>query len=234
MGTSRMTSGHYRPPGWPVSRESNGGLLTLGRARPSSVMGMSVDLACGIGQSRVVDRMSVETDTSACDAGLVRAAQEGDRDAFGRLYQRYGPMVHGVLLARVPYGEVDDLVQDVFLTALQRLPMLRAAAAFPAWLASIARNRATDYHRRRPVTTDAVDLAAPEQPERAEALSVLAAIRSLPEAYRETLTLRFVEGMTGPEIAARTGLTAGSVRVNLHRGMTQLREKLSGGRNRHE
>jgi len=55
---------------------------------------------------------------------------------------------------------------------------------------------------------------------------VLAAIQSLPEAYSETLTLRLVEGMTGPEIAARTGLTEGSVRVNLHRGMKQLREKL--------
>ena len=57
-------------------------------------------------------------------------------------------------------------------------------------------------------------------------LLVLAAIQSLPEAYSETLTLRLVEGMTGPEIAARTGLTEGSVRVNLHRGMKQLREKL--------
>jgi RNA polymerase sigma-70 factor (ECF subfamily) len=59
-----------------------------------------------------------------------------------------------------------------------------------------------------------------------EALSVLAAIRRLPEAYRETLVLRLVEGMTGPEIAGRTGLTPGSVRVNLHRGMQMLREAL--------
>jgi RNA polymerase sigma-70 factor (ECF subfamily) len=51
-------------------------------------------------------------------------------------------------------------------------------------------------------------------------------IRGLPEAYRETLILRLVEGMTGPEIAERAGLTAGSVRVNLHRGMQMLREKL--------
>src|SRR5712692_7511302 len=56
--------------------------------------------------------------------------------------------------------------------------------------------------------------------------AALAAIRSLPDAYRETLILRLVEGMTGPEIAARTGLTPASVRVNLHRGMKQLREKL--------
>jgi RNA polymerase sigma-70 factor (ECF subfamily) len=61
---------------------------------------------------------------------------------------------------------------------------------------------------------------------RVEALAVLETIRALPEAYRETLVLRLVEGMTGPEIAERTGLTAASVRVNLHRGMKLLREKL--------
>ena len=51
-------------------------------------------------------------------------------------------------------------------------------------------------------------------------------IRTLPVAYRETLILRLVEGLTGPEIAERTGLTAASVRVNLHRGMALLRGKL--------
>jgi RNA polymerase sigma-70 factor (ECF subfamily) len=59
-----------------------------------------------------------------------------------------------------------------------------------------------------------------------ETQTVLNAILSLPEAYREPLVLRLVEGMTGPEIAARTGLTHGSVRVNLHRGLQQLREIL--------
>ena len=48
----------------------------------------------------------------------------------------------------------------------------------------------------------------------------------LPEAYREPLVLRLVEGMTGPEIAARTGLKPESVRVNLHRGLGLLRERM--------
>ena len=55
---------------------------------------------------------------------------------------------------------------------------------------------------------------------------ILAVVRALPEPYREPLILRLVEGMTGPEIATRTGLTHGSVRVNLCRGMQLLREKL--------
>ena len=58
--------------------------------------------------------------------------------------------------------------------------------------------------------------------------AVLESVRALPDAYRETLILRLVEGMTGPEIAARTGLTEGSVRVNLHRGMKLLRDRLEG------
>ena len=55
---------------------------------------------------------------------------------------------------------------------------------------------------------------------------VLEVVRALPQAYRETLVLRLCEGMAGPQIAASTGLTHGSVRVNLSRGMTMLRTRL--------
>ncbi|HWS98900.1 MAG TPA: sigma-70 family RNA polymerase sigma factor [Pyrinomonadaceae bacterium] len=161
------------------------------------------------------------------DAALVEAVRRGDRESFGRLYDLYGPMVHGILLARVPWGEVDDLVQDVFLVAFKRIHTLREAGAFGGWLAMIARNRAVDFHRRKRETEelpeDLAQRSSSADPEAAEALEL---IRSLPEAYRETLVLRLVEGMTGPEIAERTGLTPASVRVNLHRGMKLLREKL--------
>jgi RNA polymerase sigma-70 factor, ECF subfamily len=73
-------------------------------------------------------------------------------------------------------------------------------------------------------------IAPPESDSVAEAARrALEAVQSLPEAYRETLILRLVEGMSGEEIAARTGLSPGSVRVNLHRGMKMLREKLGEG-----
>jgi RNA polymerase sigma-70 factor (ECF subfamily) len=67
-------------------------------------------------------------------------------------------------------------------------------------------------------------------PIEAETLVVLDAVRRLPEAYRDTLLMRLVEGMSGHEIADRTGLTPASVRVNLHRGMKLLRERLGGTR----
>jgi RNA polymerase sigma-70 factor, ECF subfamily len=162
------------------------------------------------------------------EALLVKAVRQGEQEAFATLYSLYAPMVHGIVLARVPWGEVDDLVQDVFLVALKKLHTLRDDAAFGGWLAMIARNRAMDFHRRKRDTeelTDDLATQARSEVDR-EAANVLDVICGLPEAYRETLVLRLVEGMTGPEIAERTGLTPSSVRVNLHRGMKLLREKL--------
>jgi RNA polymerase sigma-70 factor (ECF subfamily) len=160
------------------------------------------------------------------DAALAAAARKGDRSAFGRLHERYSRMVHAILLARVPPAEADDLVQEVFLSALEHVGGLHEVDTFGAWLGQIARNRARDWHRTKRDTTELADVGAAPPPV-LEAREALDAIRTLPEAYAETLLMRLVEGMTGPEIAERTGLTADSVRVNLHRGMKQLREKLA-------
>jgi len=182
--------------------------------------------------------MSVSSASPDADAVLVRASQRGDREAFGYLYQRYAPMVHGILLSKLPSAEVEDLVHEVFLRALSRLSGVRDASRFGGWLAAIARNMANDYYRGLHTknqsseagfdeTSDvAPDSKTSSQAQQREASEVLEIIRTLPEAYRETLVLRLVEGMTGPEIAIRTGLSHGSVRVNLYRGMQQLREKL--------
>src|SRR5215472_13040277 len=171
---------------------------------------------------------SKRKDEESLEASLVRAVRAGDREAFGRLYSMYAPMVHGILLARVPWAEVDDLVQDVFLVAFRKVRMLRDYNAFGGWIAMIARNRAHDFHRRSKKTEELPqDIAAESQTEAGtDAERILGTVQALPDAYRETLVLRLVEGMTGPEIAARTGLTPASVRVNLHRGMKLLREKM--------
>ena len=90
----------------------------------------------------------------------------------------------------------------------------------------IARNRAMDFHRRSRETVEVTDDLRSSDSSGPKAAEILEIIQSLPDAYRETLVLRLVEGMTGPEIATRTGLTSASVRVNLHRGMKLLRGKL--------
>jgi RNA polymerase sigma-70 factor (ECF subfamily) len=161
-------------------------------------------------------------------APLVTAARGGDGEAFGALYRMFARAVHGVLITRVRPQDADDLVQDVFLHAWPRLGELREPAAFGGWICTIARRRAVDHHRRARPSDELTDtFASPDQPDmHAEAASALAAIQGLPEAYRETLALRLVEGLSGAEIAAATGLTHDSVRVNLHRGFKLLRERL--------
>ena len=205
----------------------------------ASKAGDQVDwLAAGGGCRPVREQSAPEASE---DAQFVHAARSGDRAAFGRLYDRYARMVHGVLLAKVPVTEVDDLVQDVFLLALRRLSTLREIGSFGAWLAAIARNRAIDFYRRSvpeeqladETSEDEIEHPSASADHQSPAAAILDAIRALPDAYRETLILRLVEGMTGPEIAARTGLTHGSVRVNLHRGMQQLRAKLSTNSSTH-
>lgn len=159
---------------------------------------------------------------------LVLDARSGNAGAKELLYRRFAGVVHGVLLGYVQSADADDLTQDVFETALRRLDDLREPAAFPGWLLSIARRAALQRLRRpssRELNPESLIHPSPTPDVELEAQRMLAAIRNLPPAYRETLMLRLVEGLTGPEISARTGLTPGSVRVNLHRGMHMLRSK---------
>src|SRR5213075_12812 len=139
------------------------------------------------------------SETCADDA-LVGAARDGDRRAFGLLYQHYARMVHGILLARVPPREVDDLVQEVFLLALRQLHALRDVSRFGAWLGTITRNRANDYFRKtipdekvtEPVDQNHAESRTTNSAADQEAAMILGVVRGLPEAYREPLILRLV------------------------------------------
>lgn len=157
----------------------------------------------------------------------VHEARRGAQDAYAFLYRRFAPLVHGILLGRFRPALADEATQECFALAFARLAQLKDDHKFGPWIAAIA--------RRMPMTTTreqsggelperASTATSPE--DRAEAARVLRALATLPEAYRETLALRLVEGLGGPEIAALTGLTPESVRVNLHRGMAKLRAAL--------
>ena len=81
-------------------------------------------------ETRVEIALNLEGEAAAgaeAEAKLVRAAQAGSSAAFANLHARFAPMVHAVLLSRVPAGEAEDLLQDVFLKALKRIKALRPA-----------------------------------------------------------------------------------------------------------
>jgi RNA polymerase sigma-70 factor (ECF subfamily) len=164
---------------------------------------------------------------------LVVRARGGDAGAFRGLFRRFAPMVHAILVTRVAPADADDLVQEVFVDAWRALGDLDDAGRFGGWVAAIARRRAARARERaRPEPIElSAELAVPgaerDGGARESGRVALAALAALPEPYRETLAMRLVEGMTGPEIAAATGMTHGSVRVNLTRGMKLLRERLA-------
>ena len=85
---------------------------------------------------------------------LIERIKSGDAEAFGEFYKCYAPMVHGIVLARVPRDEAQDIVQEVFLSAYKNLHTLRDANAVGAWLAMIARNRAVEFYRQAKPTED--------------------------------------------------------------------------------
>ena len=191
--------------------------------------------AAGRGPSR--DAAAPAPAAPALDGLLAERARDGDPAAFRALYERFAPMVHAVLVAHAAAREADDLMQDVFLAAWRGLHRLQRDEHVGAWLAVIARNRARRSGRAGPPTESLADEPADPRSLGAgageagvaagESADVaLALLERLPEAYRETLAMRLVEGLTGPEIAEATGLTHGSVRVNLTRGMKLYKELL--------
>lgn len=181
--------------------------------------------------------MTVATEPAAIEPVARRVAQAngGSQEACTWLYRRFLPLVHGLLLARHRPAIADELTQECFALAFQRLKQLREPAHFGAWIATIARHLRNPESQMEPFGeafddpvddhSDAHDPRA-DPSSHAEATRLLEAIRSLPQCYAETLALRLVEGMSGAEIAQLTGLTPDSVRVNLHRGMRKLRELL--------
>lgn len=163
---------------------------------------------------------------------LFLACRRGDPNSFTELYRRFAPIVHGIVLAAIGPADAEDVTQEVFVKVHRWLHTVSDQDAFAGWICKVARNAATDRHRqgrRQPTAMHLVEEprdpredSDPELPER-----VLALIQDLPPSYRETLVLRLVEGLSGPEIAAQTGMTHGSVRVNLTRGMAMLRTRLN-------
>ncbi len=177
-----------------------------------------------------------ETDSPAAENDALVAAAVGDPDAFGALYYRHLSAVYRYLRTRCESeDEAADLTQTVFERAFHALPSYRPGRApLTAWLLRIARNAATDAHRRRSVAVPFEFL--PVEPEHGgpspEALALqrdrLAELRRLLATIeprkRELLALRYGAGLSSTEIAAVLGKSPAAVKKQLTRTLAQLKE----------
>lgn len=171
------------------------------------------------------------------DAILVERARRGDASAFDALVRRHLRAAYAVALARLGEpADAEDVCQDAFVTALQRLEDCRQPDRFAAWLLRIVRNRAHDCARgsavreAAPLEIDSVPSggASPlRETERSELKEdLLRAMAGLTELQREVLMLYDLEGWPHREIADRLGISEGSARVHLHNGRRALRARL--------
>lgn len=188
------------------------------------------------------DRVASDTpahveEASDTDGALVLAAQRGDRDAFEALVRRHLAAAHG-LATRLTGNpdDADDVCQDAFLTALEKIRQCREPERFRAWLLTIVRNRINDQRRRARVRAATVPLASVKSPvagpvreaARAELREQLnTAMDSLTKLQREVLVLHDYEGLLHREIAEKLGVSVMSSRFNLHRARKAMRAKLS-------
>lgn len=166
---------------------------------------------------------------------LVLRSQTGDAEAVTELIGIYSPRLRYYLRKMLPRREdqAEDLLQETWCDAVRSLGSLRDAAAFPAWIYRIARDRAWRLLRKeRPAETSLSEehvSATFEEPEFSaeDAAAVHAALAELPEEQREVLVLRFIEGLSYEEIAAITAAPLGTIRSRLHYGKEALRKLLS-------
>jgi RNA polymerase sigma-70 factor (ECF subfamily) len=172
---------------------------------------------------------------SRSDEQLARQAQAGDRDAFFVLYERYLQRVTNRVRAKIPYQDVEDVTQDVFVALVRSLDNFEQRSRFNTWVYTIVNRQIADYYRRRqrkeapaePVELDSVlehTALADEDGEVDDRALMRQALDGLPDHYREVILLRFADGLSFQEIASEREQTLEAVKSLHRRALQALRE----------
>jgi RNA polymerase sigma-70 factor (ECF subfamily) len=176
------------------------------------------------------DSTTLGTDAEAADVAL---AQSGDGSAFERLYRTHVARIHGLMRRMIDPGEADDVTQDVFVRAWEKLHTFRGEAAFGTWLhrlavnVALARRKTLGIERSRHHQSDApLERVATRQETPEHAVDFEAAIRRLPDGSRQVFLLHDVAGYRHEEIAQLLGIVPGTSKSQLHHARMALRKHL--------
>jgi RNA polymerase sigma-70 factor (ECF subfamily) len=181
------------------------------------------------------------------DQPLVEAARAGQAEAFGELVKRHQGRLYPTLLRLTGSAEdAQDLLQESFLRAYQKLGRFQGESSFYTWLYRLSVNLALSHRRRRrgPArlselgTEGGAGVDPPDNPERSDPTlpadraerdeAIQAALDALAPDHRAVVVLKEFDGLRYEEIAATLGVPIGTVRSRLHRARRELRERLSG------
>ena len=168
------------------------------------------------------------------DRSLAELVLGGDEVAFRQLYRRHSPRLFMLVLRMLGGQEADaeDVVQDTWLKATERLDTFRWEASFGSWLCAIGLNVARESLRKRgrreEQWSEDTEVAGPAPREKVDPLDLEQAIARLPDGYRTVLILHDVEGFRHEEIAERLGITAGTSKSQLFHARRSMRAALAG------
>lgn len=193
---------------------------------------MTVDDAPGSAGDRGTEPLH-ETESGPPEAELLVRAQGGDMTAFELLYRRHVGRVFAVCMRMSgDAGDAEELTQDAFVRAWEKLPTFAGRSAFSTWLHRLAVNLVLSRWRkrgRRPIVAfeEARAVDTPEvAPRDGKRVDLERAIATLPDGARTVFVLHDVEGWKHREVAAMTGLAVGTSKAQLHRARRLLRKAL--------
>lgn len=176
------------------------------------------------------------------DNDLVRSAQQGNADAFNKLYERYLPSVYRRVRSVIPESDVEDVTQEVFIAVMKSLKNFRFEALFGTWLRTLVNRQVADYYRGRKLSNDAlvsIDAMDDEDhadmrlsvddgtPSHDDLILMRQALRSLPDNYREIIVLRFVDGLQFDEIAHLQGNSLEATKSLFRRAIAALQKRVT-------
>ena len=168
------------------------------------------------------------------ESAILERVEAGDRDALGRLYDRFTPMLYSLAMRIVGNApDAEDVIQlawvQVWRTADRYEPGRGSVAS---WLASIVRSRALDRARTAKARARAESLAPPprprDPPDSEDKNRVRAALDALEPKQRAALELAFFDGLAHSEVATRLDAPLGTVKSWIRRGLLRLRDALGG------
>ena len=174
------------------------------------------------------------------DIQLVQMAQQGSREAFGTLYDRYLPMVYNRVRYVIPEQDVEDVTQEIFIAMLRSLKSFQHKAKFSTWLRTLTNRRVVDYYRKRKPSEEGevdIDMSDTERVDPALSTEGYAvqlddnivlkdALANLPEQYRDIILLRYAEGLKFSEMATLNAQSLEATKSLYRRAMTALRDEM--------
>jgi RNA polymerase sigma-70 factor (ECF subfamily) len=170
------------------------------------------------------------TANAESDVADVALAASGDAHAFERLYRAHVPRIHSLVRRMLDDDLADEVTQDIFVRAWQKLKTFRGEAAFGTWLyrlginVILARRATLGKHRARYVDSDNSLGHIPSREEAPDtAMDFEGALDRLPEGARQVFVLHDIEGYRHEEIAGMLGVAAGTSKSQLHRARMTLR-----------